>query len=359
MDISKKLPIANRAALVSMPQAFVSKLSKILLLTSIGTVLAASPGWAVALKPTQLSVSVPAGSNNPQADGSTLTYNIQGSGSTAKLVGTTTAATQTFVDDVLLSTITFGGVTLNSGNMRQASKARVVSGRTYINAEYGDQDTGSDGNPNPFVSAGDIAEGATLPPAIRESTDPSIQDKAIREAFNSLSLSQGVDGEGTNYTYNLIFDSGIIDSSTAVDSTPELIFFERGANSSFSVKAIIGGTFETPVFATKTVNIAIADLLPSGVYIDTIEISTKQELGVVGVDLNDFGLSANQVVYGVQLTSTVGSGADIYGQFLTAANPSQFRRQAVPEPLTIIGSGMALGFGFLLQRQYAKKLKKV
>lgn len=358
MDTLKKRLMADKAALLpNFSRAFVCKLSQVLLLISVSTGLTASPGWAVALKPNKIVVSVPSNSNNPQGNGD-YNYNADNSAAPTKLTGNT----QAYVDDVLLKEMEFGGGTifLTNTNMRQSARAQVFSNRSAINAEFGDSDTGSDSNPNPFVSAGIINEGATLSDATRESTDSNIQDRAIQSAFNSLSLSQGIDGEETtNYVYRLTFDNGIVDNNNAVDQAPELLFFERGHNSTFLIRAITGGTISNPTFAPTSVNVVTADLLPSGIFINTIEIPGKQELGVVGYDLNDFGVAADQVVYGVQISSTGLTGADIYGQFLTATNSNQFRNQTVvPEPLTIIGSAMALGFGVLMQRQYSKKLKK-
>lgn len=318
MDTLKKLSIASKAAFFA---------HKILLLTSLGTVLTASPGWATGIKPSSMTVSVPAGSNNGTRDGK--------------------SAATAFIDDILLDTITFGGVTFQSQNsaFKAAQRVEVTSGAGQINAEYGDSDTGSDGNPNPFVSGGIVSEGASLPNITRESADSTIQDSAIEAAFSSLSLSQGVDGEGPDYSFNLIFQQGIVDNSTAVDQVPELIFFERGVNSDFSVQAITGGTLANPTFAPNTVKFLRSDLQPTGVYIDTIEITNGQQLGAVGIDLNDFGLSAAEAIYGIRLTSLKSSGADMYGQFVSAQDPSQFKNvpsklsgTPVPEPLTIFGS---------------------
>lgn len=324
------------------PGAFVSNLSKVLLLASVGTVLTTSPGWAAVLKPTSVNVTVPTNSQNGTRNGA--------------------SAGQAYVDDILLDSITFSGTTFrsNNGQFRAIERANVISGAANVNAEFGDNDTGSDGNPNPFVSAGIISEGATLPETTRESTDPSIQSSSIRAAFNSLSVAQGVDGEGANYNLQLIFQNGITDNSSAADQIPELVFFERGANSQFTVRAITGNSLtNNPTYAPTTVSVVNNDYFKSGKYIDTNEIDSGQELGVVGIDLNDFGLGANDVVYGVSLTSINGSGADLYGQFVSAENINQFRvREGVPEPLTILGSGIALGFGVLMQRKSSRKLQK-
>lgn len=344
------------------PQAFVGKLSKVLLLTSVG-ILTTSPGWAVTIGPTSLTVSVPVGSNNSQADGSTQTYS-RTTQTGVQPLAITNGVAGTYVDDVLLQTIIFSGTTFNSTNLSATERFNVTVGQNNINAEYGDSDTGSDGNPNPFVSAGIVAEGAAVPDATRESTNPAIQNPALQAAFNSLSISQGIDGEEVTYAYRTIFDQGLVDLNIGVDQIPELIFFERGINSPYTVRAIIGGTFASPTFAPTAVTATAANHTPSGVFINTIEISGRQQLGVVGIDLNEFGITdSTTAIYGIELTSTGASGADIYGNFASASDTANFRTvpselSGVPEPLTILGSGMALGFGALMKRQYSRKRKE-
>lgn len=370
MDNLKKLLTTPTALLPGFSRAYAGKLSKVLLLTSVGILTASPSCWAVVLAPTSLTVVVPTGSNNPQEDGLALTYTRTGSATSLTATNpNATNARQTYVDDILLNTVTFAGTTFqnSSNSFRNVQQLQVTSQRQNINAEFGDSDTISDLNPNPFVSAGVANEGDNLggiTNPTRESTVPNTQDRALTAAFNSLSISQGTDGEAA-HAYRVLFDQGIVDNDIAnspttstVDNVPELVFFERGANSNFTARAIIGGTFNNPIYAPTTVTVAAANLTPSGVFIDTTEIDARQQLGVVGIDATEFGITdANTAIYGMDFT-TDGTGADMYGQFTTAASSSQYRRQAVPEPLTIIGSAMALGFGVLMQRQYSKKLKK-
>lgn len=349
-------------------RASVRQLSKVLLLTSVGTVLTASPGWAVGIKPTAVTVTLPptGTSNNP----GTVNGNAPGT------------SANPYTDDILLSSITFGSgksaVTFQSSNNSffPVLQTWVVNQPETINAEFGDNDNGSDNNHNPFVSAGVVPAGTDLttdPNPTRESTDPKIQLPAIKAAFNSLSLSQGIDGENngavSTYTVQLVFQNGIKDNnstnsptSNTPDITPELLFFERGVNSDFSVQAITGGTFNNPTFAPNTVTVLRADMFNSGININTIEIGESQPLGVIGIDMNEFGINNNNTaIYGVRITST-SDGADLYGNFVSAATPgTQFvpvPSALVPEPLTILGSGIALGFGALMKIQYSRKAKK-
>ena len=328
-------------------------------------------------------MSVPTGSTNSQGGGTTQTYTPGGTA--------TATAANTYVDDVLLQTVTFSGTTINTSGINDSLLFRVITGREDVSPDFGQAgteagyrppggtsaitDTGADGNPNPFVSARITTKGQRVTQAQQDNlvanqntTSNNQQDSALQAAFNSRSISQGADGEGTvAYSYRLIFDQGLIDNNNAADGVPELIFFERGVNSAFSVRAITGGTFDNPTFAPTTVN--VASTTASGIFIDTVEIDAAQQLGIAGIDLNEFGITAttaaaNQVVYGFELTSGTGGtgGADIYGNFTSAASTTQLRAVpsglAVPEPLTILGSGIALGFGALMKREHSRKRQK-
>lgn len=380
MDISKKLTMATKAPLLpNFSQAFVRKLSKVLLLTGVGTVLTASPGWAVAVAPTSITVSVPGTtantadeSTNTQVDGSTFTYTGSGgtAGSGSALTSTQTGAGTAFVDDVILQSVTFAGTTLStlrpSLSSSGGSGARVITGRNLVSAAYGDTDSNTDNNANPYVKSGSgaTAYNATI------NQDPAVQDTAIQAAYNSLSLSEGISSPGQggtagaiDYTFRLLFQEGIVDGSSAADNVPELIIFERGVvgstQSDYTVRAIIGGTLTNPTFAPTTVTVLRANQTPSGIVINTIDSTAAEQINVAGIDINEFGIAnSNQAIYGIEFTSINGSGADIFGIALTAESPSQLRGQAVPEPLTIIGSGMALGFGALMKRQYSRKRKQ-
>lgn len=331
MDTLKKLSTATKAILrVSRDNNHVLKLSQVLFLTSVGTVFTALPGWADPLQPSGVTVTVPSGSNNGTRNG--------------------TSASTAYRDDILLNTMTFGSTTFSSSSIRRIQQVRVRDGEEYINAEFGDSDTNSDGNPNPFVAAKIISEGATLTDNTRESTNPNIQNPAIRASFNTLSLSQGIDGEDEGeYTYDLTFTEGIVDNNGAADSIPELVFFERGDNSDFSVQAIIGGTLANPTLSTNAVTIDDdEDIRSTGIFIDTIEIGNGQVLGAVGLDLDEFGgqFSGNDrgpTVYGIRITSLNNTGVDMYGHFATAQNSNQFRTP----PAELVPFEFSPGLGIL------------
>ncbi len=284
---------------------------------------------SVIAQPTFAQYILPGTAAGQGTSGMTVTKPANTSAANAATTGTSASP---FVDDVYLASMTFGSTTFasGSGQFRAVGNVNVVSGAANVNAEYGDADTGSDGNPNPFLLAG-------VSDANPESTDPAIQRPSIRAAFNSLSIVQGIDGEGTPYTLDLIFQRGINDdNSSAVDNIPELIFLERGANSIYNVQVITGGTFLNPIFAPNTITINsgnAAQARATGYYIDTVEIPGGQQLAATGLDLNSFFNGTASTIYGVRITDT--NGADLYGNFLSAASTSQF----VPVPEALQGDG--------------------
>ena len=405
MDTLKKLLMATKAAtLPDVPGAF-RKLSQVMLLTSV-SVLTASPGWAVVLAPTTITVTVPdrvAGtddSNNSQADGTSITYTGNGGASgaaTSALSNSGQTISNPFVDDILLSSITFAGTTINSTSTpatngirpglsnSQGTGAFVSFGRDFISATYGGtsttattRDTSSDGNPNPYVTSSGNANAVYVAPGPNAQT-PANQDAAIQAAFSSLSLSQGINSPGNTaipaqeYTFRLLFENGIVDNNLAAsptsatpDNVPELIIFERGISTStpdnrseYTVRAITGGTLTNPTYGGSAVQILRANQTPSGIFINTVDpaLNDVEPINLAALDLNELGITtANQVLYGIEITSNNNTGADIFGLALTAANPTaQFKAQALPEPLTIIGSGVALGFGLLMKREHSRK----
>lgn len=218
--------------------------------------------------------------------------------------------TNPFTDDLLLENITFEGATFDfvDEEIIAVQSVFVSSGRDNINAEWGDNDTDSDGNPTPFDRLG-------LNPTDQEIQDPTIQDLGLASAFSSSSLSEGSDGEGTGSTFRVIFNSGISDNDSASDLIPEIIIFERNNNDTTSLRAIIGGTFMNPILAPNTVTINPGDLFNTGFSIDTTEIGSPQELAVGGIDLSDFG--ATGTIFGLEITT---DGGDLSGIFASTEN---------------------------------------
>jgi len=263
-----------------------------------------STAAVAAQQPDRLRFSVPGGTNN--ASGAQI-FDCSRSGGNLDC-----PVTSDFTDDILLEEIEFGGTTFSAsaGEIVPGAASRVidedVSGS--VNAEYGDDDDDSDGDDDPFSKSGN-------PGADQESTDPSIRDPAIQAAFSNLSVSEGVDGEGQNYTLRFAFDKGVIDNDPGPDNQPEVIFFERGLNSDTRIQLITGGTFENPELSDVLV-ISRGELIDSGISIDTVEIGGGQALGVVGVDLSEFSGGgfdpATDAVFGMDFGSA-GGGADLFG----------------------------------------------
>lgn len=265
--------------------------------------------------------------------------------------GTGTAANP-YTDDLLISTITAGGVTFSRdlGQIVRGNNAFVRSFASSVNAEFGDDDDGSDGDPNPFVAAGLLNEGDLLTSQLRESTDPSIQNPSISAAVNSFSLSQGVDGEGSDYVLDILFELGVNDNAAGLDPVAEFLIFERGMNSDVRLQAIVGGTPENPTVLNTTFDILRGDFTGTGIHIDTIEIGSSQQLGAAAIDLDDLGVASGQQVFGLRITSLNGSGADIPALFALAQNPvTQTSPPLTPEPTTPVL--FLLGTLFLARRR--------
>ncbi|MEM1085550.1 MAG: exosortase-dependent surface protein XDP2 [Verrucomicrobiota bacterium] len=227
------------------------------------------------------------------------------------------------------------------GNIRLGTDARVRSGAQHVNAEYGDLDNGSDGNPNPYVKAGLIPEGTSPSQSFRESTDPAIQNPAIASAINTYSINEGIDGEASGYTLDFFFEVGVVDNDVAVDLSPEFLIFERGLNSGIIVEAIVGGTVENPLLSGVTMTVTASDFSAVGIFIDTVEISRGQELGAVGIDLSDI-LASDEEVYGLRVTSLGNTGADISGIFVTGESPQQFTENPVVDEETVPEPGVSV-----------------
>ncbi|WP_210529947.1 exosortase-dependent surface protein XDP2 [Rubellimicrobium arenae] len=267
---------------------------------------------ATVIQPTAVTVSRPAGSAAPTNNGTA------------------------YSDDVLLESVTFGSGTISgSASFSAVRRFEVLTGRTNINAEFGDNDTAADGDPNPFVKAGLVSAGQTVSATLQESTDPAIQDTALLNVFNSRSLSEMSDGESGAFSFKLLFENGLRDDNPfAFDDTPELLFVERGGNDpNIQIEAIIGGTFENPIYSSAYI-FGSTSFWKSPISVDTVEIGGPQVLTFGGIDLNDLKLGSDAVVYGLRVTALNG-GADLNGMFLSAADPSRFLSPLDQQPASV------------------------
>ncbi|MDP0491746.1 MAG: exosortase-dependent surface protein XDP2 [Verrucomicrobiota bacterium JB023] len=265
---------------------------------------------------------------------------------------TGTSSSQAFIDDFFLTsvdTVSDAGVSTSysvaDGDIVLAFEAIVRSGANSVNAEFGDQDTDEDGHPNPFAEVGVGYPNPPIPSSVTESTDPAIQNAAITAAFSSYSLNEGVDGEGPAYTYDVFFRRGVIDNDAGSDGVPEFMFLERGFNSSYELRAIIGGTKDAPIYSS-VISVSTSDQTGTGLYVNSNEIGSAQQLAAYAVDASDFGIAAGQAIYGLSVTSTNGTGADMTFQGILAPEDRQVSSPFIPEPssfgLLLLAAGSAL-----------------
>ena len=222
------------------------------LLIPLGLMLAAPPADAAVILPSNITVSTPAGSTDTSSP---------------------------FTDDVLLGSLTFGTNNVydgTTGSFSVAQQFEVITGRSQINAEWGDSDDGTDGNDNPFVKAGIVNAGdpiSTGPGGLQETTDPADQDAALLNAFNSRSLSEITDGEGGSLTvFKVLFEQSLAFDDVGGDGLPDIVFFERGLNDVFEVQLITGGSFAAPSLSDPVI-VDSGDFADAGFDINTVEIS--------------------------------------------------------------------------------------
>ena len=170
----------------------------------------------------------------------------------------------------------------------------------------------------------------------------------MENAFNSASLSEMSDGEGgSGFWFRALFEQSLTDNQFGPDTRPELAIFERGRNDVFDMRLITGGSFEMPELS-DWLQINSRDFARTGVYVDTIEISAAQEIGVGGFDLDVFNLDAGARVYGLEIRTQNGSGPDLNGMFLTADETDRFGNSLTAVPVTASSLVLMLsGFAFL------------
>lgn len=269
-----------------------------------------------------------------------------------------------YTDDVLVDTLNFSDATFeangsNGNSFRSVQRLKVTGDRSQTNAEWGINDDGNDGNDTPFAKAGFAGES-------QETTDSKIQDATLLEAFNSRSLSEMADGEDQgNFGYKMIFENGLTDDNDNPDDVPEIILFERGLNDEFNIQLITGGTFDDPDLTnTFTTTPNSNAFTPTGIEVETVEIEgSTQEIGVLGLDFNDFGLSSGETVYGIKINAPDGEGPDLNGAFLASEDPSRFEDvpstlSGEPVPFEAEGSMGLVALGGYIFYRYRKNRKQ-
>jgi len=265
-------------------------------------------------QPSNMSVVIPIGTNNPAGAGA-FSCTLSGTGSSC----TGSLASTVSVDDIELTGITFDGVTFDGtfGEIIPGLASVFIDGGggTNVNAEWGDADDGADGDVDPFAKAG-----FPIPPNVQETENIDIINATLRVVFRTLNLVEGVDGEDENFRLRLDFERGVMDDSPgSVDAVPEIIVFERGLNSDVALTLLLADGGES-----DELFVAREDFRDTGIDLDTLEIGGGQPLGVVGIDLDEFAGTgfdpASDVVVGVRFGSA-GNGADIFGVYGTTKNP--------------------------------------
>lgn len=253
----------------------------------------------------------------------------------------TSDSSNPYKDDVLLSEITFGSSVFSTADqIVSISSFEVLSGRSNINAEWGDLDNGADGDADPFTKAG-------FSGFEQETVDPTVQDATLQEAFTSFSLSEMSDGEGNSeFSFQMLFKQSLVDNAYGEDEVPELVIFERGLNDDFDIRLILGEGAGEYIYS-DWLQTSSKGYFDSGIRVDTVEIGSSQTIGVGGYDFDMFSLAESQSVYGMELRTRNGSGPDLNGFFLTAADPDDFGPGLAPVPLPAAGWMLIAGLGGL------------
>ena len=169
---------------------------------------------------------------------------------------------------------------------------------------------------------GDLADGIKV-------EDASNLD--IMMALNNNNLNNIIDTEDTgNFAMNLFFE----------ESIDEVFLWERGRNSKLALQAIDteGNTLGSLVELDYS-----SEWDYAGYDIDTMEIGDAQQVGSIGVSLDDFGLSSS--IAGLRVVSESSfNGPD--WKLMGA-------KRKVPEPSAMAGLGVMMG-GLLLRRRRAR-----
>jgi hypothetical protein len=141
--------------------------------------------------------------------------------------------------------------------------------------------------------------------------------------LNNLNLNNIVDGEDRgSFRMNFFFDSLV----------SRVFLWERGRNSQLGVQAIDAKGNLLGQFLhlnSRTWNYA-------GFNIDTKEIDGAQQVGSLGLDLADFGVLGP--IAGIQVSALSSYNGPDFKVVAAQADP-----EAVPEPMTLLGTGIAAG----------------
>jgi hypothetical protein len=220
-------------------------------------------------------------------------------------------------NDIQLNSVTYGTTTESSFNL-------VASARTVVNnfITTGPMSSDRGDNADGMISGNNIGVG----PVTERPTGDNLKDSLGNRNLNSI-----IDTEDS-------WTGGQVASIDVFFTTPtnRFFFWERGMNSDLQVQALdsngnaTGTAFKILRNAWRNAGFATDTLLS-----DTTEIGSAQTVGAYGLVWSDGN------VVGLRISAASGfNGPD----FKVVASP-------VPEPLTILGSGIALAFGIHAKRK--------
>jgi hypothetical protein len=216
--------------------------------------------------------------------------------------------------DIRLDSIKKGSQTYT--DFRYVTGATVVINNSLLGP--GSSDHGDQTPQDPFLIQGPVVE------------QPTAAD--VVASLGNNNLNSIIDTEGNFGTS--IFDVYFSKASNI------FAFWERGMNSSLSVTAILSGTpGNSTVTLGDSITINDSDWVSTGIFINTTEHTSPQELGT-------YGLMFDQKVIGLRL------------QGAPNLDGPDYKLVAVPEPLTMLGAGTAVLFGGAFKRKVNKKDKK-
>lgn len=138
-------------------------------------------------------------------------------------------------------------------------------------------------------------------------------------------------------------------SNTTLGLNIQGIPFETFIKTSGKVSAS-GGTLEFP---EEHGGASAGDINQTDSFIISVGKGSTSYTGSVNTQTKfGFGLQNLDFV-------TVFSKLTVNGELLNSNTNIRYEKKTVPEPLTILGSSMALGFGALFKKEYSRKQKKV
>ncbi|MEB3280340.1 MAG: exosortase-dependent surface protein XDP2 [Lyngbya sp.] len=139
----------------------------------------------------------------------------------------------------------------------------------------------------------------------------------------NLNLNSIIDTEDKgSFVIDVMFDKG----------ADNLFIWERGMNSKMDVQALDA---EGNLIG-NLLNLDSSQWFSAGYSIDTLEISGSQKVSSLGLSLRDFGLSANDSIFGYRVIS---KGAAYNGPDWKIVGTTA----SVPEPTAVIGLGLVAG----------------